>query len=75
MSNQRQHILSDLKSGRRITALDALKAYGCFRLGARIYELKQMGHNIKSRLVERINRDGQAVRVAEYWIEADHEKA
>lgn len=44
--NQAQKILRDLKRGKRITPLDALKNYGCMRLAARIYDLKFQGHNI-----------------------------
>jgi hypothetical protein len=29
-----------------ITPLEALNLYGCFRLAARIYDLRQKGHNI-----------------------------
>lgn len=45
---QNNAILDHLKSGRRITPLEALDLYGCLRLGARIYELRRAGHNIKA---------------------------
>lgn len=50
--SQKQQILEHLKEGRPITPLDALNAYGCFRLSARIYELRQEGYNIKTESVE-----------------------
>lgn len=48
---QNAQILAHLKTGKSITPLDALKLYGCFRLGARIFELRQDGHNIHSERV------------------------
>lgn len=62
---QRNQILAHLKAGRPITPLEALREYGTMRLGARIFELKQGGHNINKRMVEVETRDGMA-RVAEY---------
>ena len=48
---QNKQILLDLMAGKTITPLDALKRYGCFRLGARIWELRRNGHSIKRRFV------------------------
>lgn len=42
---QTEHILDMLKRG-PITPLDALNEANCFRLGARIYDLKRQGHQI-----------------------------
>ena len=50
--SQTQAILKHLQRA-SITPLEALDRYGCFRLGARIHELKQAGHSIKSEIVER----------------------
>ncbi len=43
---QSEEILTALKSGRALTPIDALEDFGCFRLGARIWDLKKDGHNI-----------------------------
>jgi hypothetical protein len=51
--SQTQSILSHLKRHRRITPLEALRAYRCFRLAARIQELRESGHNIVTRLVHK----------------------
>lgn len=61
---QAQKILRDLKRGKRITPLDALKNYGCMRLAARIYDLKFAGHKIKERM--KPVKGGKAV--AEYRL-------
>ena len=50
--SQREKILSHLNRGWPITAADALNKYGCFRLAARIKELRQAGHDITSEMVE-----------------------
>jgi len=44
---QNELILDWLKSGRTLTALQALTYFNCFRLAARCWELKEEGHPIK----------------------------
>lgn len=61
---QTAQILAHLKTGRSITPIDALNRYGCFRLGARIYDLKQSGHNIYREMVE----TDSGKRVASYTL-------
>ena len=51
METQNQAILEYLKLGKSITPMDALRKFGSMRLGARIYDLKQMGHAIEKRMV------------------------
>ncbi|CAB4169100.1 Helix-turn-helix domain containing protein [uncultured Caudovirales phage] len=46
MKSQEQWILEQLQQGKQVTPIDALNGCGCFRLGARIFDLKQKGHNI-----------------------------
>ena len=41
--SQCDRILTHLQSGKTINPLQALNLYGCFILGARIYDLKQAG--------------------------------
>jgi hypothetical protein len=53
--------------GQKVTPLIALRRFGCFRLGARIYDLKQKGYAIESRMVE--TSRGSKKYVKEYWIE------
>ena len=61
---QEARILAALQSGHRVTPLVALRRFGCFRLGARIYALKRKGYKIESHIV----KAGDA-HVAEYWME------
>ncbi len=44
-------ILDHLTS-KPITAMDALNDYGCFRLAARINELRMSGHDIRTEIKE-----------------------
>lgn len=48
---QAEMILKDLKKGKRITPISALRDYGCFRLSARVYDLKSAGHPIECKMV------------------------
>lgn len=52
MKAQRARIKSWLESGKAITPLNALQAFGCFRLGARIWELRREGLDIRTRIVQ-----------------------
>ena len=72
-SNQ---VLAHLKSGKPITPVEALGEYGCFRLGARIFDLKKRGYRIDRQMVDVETRDGGIARVAEYrLVDQDHEVA
>lgn len=51
--SQTVKILNHLKKGYKITPLEALKLFGCFRLGARIWELKKEGYKVASHLVKK----------------------
>ena len=56
MSNsQKTRILKHLEDGRSITPLDALNLFGCFRLSAVIFDLKEEGHDIQTKMVTNQN--------------------
>ena len=46
--SQSDAILEHLKAGNSITPVDALRDFGCFRLAARIDDLRQRGHDIET---------------------------
>ena len=52
---QHEKILYDLIAGREITPLDALNKYGCFRLAAVIFDLKQEGWQINTGMVHYVS--------------------
>lgn len=45
---QTETILAHLKNGGSITPIDALRDYGCFRLAARIKEIRDEGHDVQT---------------------------
>jgi hypothetical protein len=49
---QEQSILQYMKKVGPITPIEALSRFGCFRLGARVYDLRHKGHNITRRIVK-----------------------
>ncbi len=49
--SQKNKIRQHLESGKSITPIDALNLFGCFRLATRIYELKEEGLPIKTKMV------------------------
>ena len=61
-------ILRHLKDVGSITPVDALRDYGCMRLGARIWDLKRMGHHIDMALETGENRYGEKTRYARYTL-------
>lgn len=54
--SQNEKILNYLKNGYAITAVEALGMFGCFRLAARISDLRRIGYRIKS---NSINSNGK----------------
>jgi len=47
MPSQNARILTHLQAGHSLTPLGALEMFGCFRLAARVYDLRQAGHDIR----------------------------
>ena len=50
--SQNADILSHLQSGWTLTPLEALNQFGCFRLAARVWELRGQGYDISSEYIE-----------------------
>lgn len=61
---QANRILAYLREGHRITALEALELFQCFRLAARIHELRRDNWQISERTVE----TASGKRIAEYSL-------
>lgn len=49
---QQELILEALKKGEVLTQLEATNRFLCTRLGARIYDLKQEGYPIRSKMIK-----------------------
>ena len=63
MESQNKAIKAHLKKGNSITAMQALKQFGCFRLAARIKDLKDSGMVIDKAMIA--NKEGK--HYALYW--------
>lgn len=61
---QRSQILAALLCGDRLTALDGLRRFKCFRIGARCWDLKREGYDVKS---ERI-KTKSGTYIARYYM-------
>lgn len=61
---QSDMILAALLAGEALTPLLALQRFGCFRLGARIWDLKKAGHEINMELID----IGNGKHVASYRL-------
>lgn len=66
--SQEERILSFIKRHGKITTLDAFNEIGCSRLSARIFDLRQMGHDIVSERIEVKNRYGEKCYVVAYRL-------
>lgn len=49
--SQNESIRKYLEDGHAITPIDALNMFGCFRLGARIADLKKQGLDIRTDII------------------------
>ena len=61
---QSDQILAHLKSGNSITPLEALNLFGCFRLGARILDLRKEGYDIQTEIIHSAGK-----HFAKYYLE------
>ena len=63
-------VLDYLREHGSVTPLDALNEFGCFRLGARIYDLRKAGHRIVTEMEEGARPNTRFARysLAEYQI-------
>jgi len=68
IESQNKRIKAHLMKGKSLTALEALYQFSCFRLGARIHNLKEQGMNIKSEMIE-ITSEGKTKRIAKYSLQ------
>ena len=67
--SQNAKILSYLMEHDGITQVQAAERFGCYRLSARIYDLKEEGHEIKTIICVKKNMEGNTVRFAKYVLE------
>jgi hypothetical protein len=58
-----------LKSGKSITALEALRKFGCMRLASRIHDLKERGMKITGSMVYDTDDEGNNKKWKVYWLD------
>lgn len=63
-NTQKGKILKHLRKGRTLTPMEALELCGTMRLGARVFELREMGWKIETKH-KRVNKH---TTVAEYKL-------
>ena len=69
MKSQTQEILDYLKQGHTITASYAATHFSCWRLAARICDLKASGVRVVTKTVKRKSkRTGRPVKFAAYYL-------
>ena len=64
----KQTVLAHLRNVGPITPLVALENYGILRLGARVWDLRHDGYEIKTEMVTGTDRYGNPMRYARYTL-------
>jgi hypothetical protein len=62
--SQNKQIADYLNKGKKLTTLDALNKFGCFRLASRINDLRNDGMNITTKIIKLDNKK----QVAQYSL-------
>ena len=70
-ATQTEMILSYIEQFGIITPLEAIRDIGCYRLSARIADLRKSGYNIATAFVSVKNRYGGKSRVARYSLRGE----
>ena len=70
-ATQAERILAYIREFGSITPLEAIRDIGCYRLSARISDLRKAGYNIASEPFTVKNRYGGISRVAKYSERSD----
>ena len=71
---QADRVLSYMRNYGSITALQAMRDLGVYRLASRIHELREYGFGITSDNVLVQNRYGDKSRIARYTLNEDNER-
>ena len=68
-NSQNARILRYLEYKGSITQAEAVELFDCYRLSARIFDLKEQGHDIRTIDCYKRNSEGYVVRYAKYVLE------
>ena len=67
--SDKARILKHLQECGSITPMEAIEQYGCYRLGARVFDLRRDGFAINTTIVEGTDRNGEPMKYARYTME------
>ena len=65
---KKQRIKEHLEAGNVITQRDAISLFNHYRLAAVIFELKEEGLDIETKMINDVNMSGEKLSYAEYYI-------
>lgn len=68
MRGSKVAILEHLRTHKWLTSKEAFELYGITRLSARIKELRELGYDIRTVMVETTTRFGESCRYARYVL-------
>lgn len=67
--SQCNKIINYMNNHGSITQVEAASMIGCYRLSARIFDLKERGYAIKKIMCVKKNEEGNTVQYAKYMFE------
>lgn len=67
-------ILAHLNQVGSITSAEAMSRYGISRLASRVSDLKSYGYDIRRTMERGVNRYGEPINYARYFLEGTHGK-
>jgi len=67
--NQKQKVIRHLEMYKSITPLDAFRDYGIMRLAAVVFNLKEDGYNIDSKMTTSTNKFKEKVTFSKYTLD------
>lgn len=70
--SQCEMILDYMRSHKSISQAVAVEKFDCYRLSARIFDLRDEGYEIKKTLVKKKNKEGNTVQYAEYSLVSEN---
>lgn len=68
---QCERVLDHLQRFGGITAWEAMRDYGIMRLGARVFDLKAQGYDVRRTMESSKNRYGEPVSYARYYLKEE----
>lgn len=70
-NSQNDKILDFIRKHGNITQAQAVTEFNCYRLSARIFDLKEKGYDIRTIMCVKKNEDGNVVQYAKYVLKGE----